>query len=674
MKKAILFLIVVFITSSIIANAQKPKVKFGKIEEKDLLMKVYDKDTSADALILYNEGELRFEYNNEKGFQYVYNEHIRIKIFNSNAFNYANRIISLYHAGQNEERLTSFRAVTYNMKDGEIEKSKIDNGDILWEDYSKNTRKGSYTMPNVVEGSVIDISYSIKSDYIYYLRPWQFQHNIPVVWSEYYVVIPEFYKYNVHFNGFYKLDIHEKANIQESFSYRRVGLQQQNTGVKEVHEGTINSNSLRMLMASSNIPAFKKEPYMPTSKKYLFEAEFELSSIQYPGEIQKSYAKSWNSVHTEMMEDEEFGRQLTKGFASEKVKEITSKCSGEKEIVDAIYKYVQDNYKWDNRYTVLVSQPLRKIFTEKRGSSCEINLLLTLMMREAGIRANPVLISTKDNGMINTDHPGLYQFNYTICNVRIGDSNYLLDATDNNCSPGFLPLRCVNGHGLELSDNGFEWINLEPKSISKEMIYGSFTFDEEYSLKGNLQRQMTNYFAYNFIKEVNNYQSREKYIEEFANKNHNFQIAEFKFDSIQNISQQKSNMILSITDQVEQYNDLIVFKPLIVYAETENPFKAENRVFPIYFNYPSEQNYILNYEIPEGYKVDELPESIRFSTPDKSLSLLYNISVNGKIISVNCKKSINKTFFLPNEYEIIKQFYNLAISKQNETIVLKKNL
>ena len=80
----------------------------------------------------------------------------------------------------------------------------------------------------------------------------------------------------------------------------------------------------------------------------------------------------------------------------------------------------------------------------------------------------------------------------------------------------------------------------------------------------------------------------------------------------------------------------------------------------------------MNYQIPEGYEVEDVPKSIKLSTLENSFSFLYRIKINGNYINVTCKKTIKKTMFLPSDYQAIRNFYNQMISKQTEKIVLKK--
>jgi transglutaminase-like putative cysteine protease len=653
------------------AQTKAPKVKFGKVSEDELSMKQYEKDTSADAVVLFDKGELRFIYENNKGFQYIFDKHIRIKIFNANALNYANHTISLYHNPRAAEKITSLRAYSFNLVNEKVEKSKLGMKDIMWTELNDNIDNGSFAIPNVIEGSIIDIKYTIKSDYIYNLRSWTFQYDIPVEWSEYTVTIPEFYKYRPYFYGYYKLNTNKKIPVTEKYTYEIKGKPGKG-GKVEVYEGELNSNSSRLYFASSHIPAIEKEPFMPTIKNYKFQVEFELTSIQFPNQAPKHYSKSWESIDNELLTHNSFGFQLQKLFVADEVNEITINSKNDEEKLYAIYNYVKNNIRWNGDYSILTTKSLNKVFSEKTGSSGDINLLLTLMLKEAGLNTSPVIISTKNNGMVDENQPGLNQFNYTICNVKIDNKNYFLDGTDPYCAPNFLPTRCTSGKGRVIKESGSGWIDLSPNFISKNTVGGSFEIDLEGNLNGKLQKYSNNYYAYNLLNKIDDYDDLDNYIEEYQNKNHNLDISVYKFDSLRTIKKINSKYNVSIQNQVETINDLVLINPLNIYTENDNPFKNDKRTFPIYFNFPSEETYVMNYKIPEGYKVEELPESINLANPENTLRFIYKIVLNGDYINVTCKKTINKTLFLPAEYDTIKNFYNQMISKQDEKIILKK--
>jgi hypothetical protein len=73
-------------------------------------MAKYDKDTTAEALMLFDNGNSRFILNSDRVFQYVYDRHCRIKIFKKSAFQIANISIKLFDYGLKKEKLNTLNA------------------------------------------------------------------------------------------------------------------------------------------------------------------------------------------------------------------------------------------------------------------------------------------------------------------------------------------------------------------------------------------------------------------------------------------------------------------------------------------------------------------------------------------------------------------------------------
>ena len=67
------------------------------------------------------------------------------------------------------------------------------------------------------------------------------------------------------------------------------------------------------------------------------------------------------------------------------------------------------------------------------------------------------------------------------------------------------------------------------------------------------------------------------------------------------------------TKDIEIINDKIYVSPMLFLAAKENPFKQEVREYPVDFGYPKQEKYNINIDIPEGYVVESMPESINIA-------------------------------------------------------------
>ena len=154
--------------------AQKSPVKFGEIPDSDMTMKSYEHDTSAAAVVLVDYGEAYIQATSVV-VNMTFERHIRIKILKKEGTDWANAVIPLYHSGSSEEKVTQLKASTFNMENGKMVETKLSKDGIFREKFNRNFNHQKFTFPDVKEGSVIEYSYKITSDFFVNFPNWQFQ-------------------------------------------------------------------------------------------------------------------------------------------------------------------------------------------------------------------------------------------------------------------------------------------------------------------------------------------------------------------------------------------------------------------------------------------------------------------------------------------------------------------
>ncbi len=118
--------------------------------------------------------------------------------------------------------------------------------------------------------------------------------------------------------------------------------------------------------------------------------------------------------------------------------------------------------------------------------------------------------------------------------------------------------------------------------------------------------------------------------------------------------------------------EIIYLNPIIGDGYKENPFKSATRLYPVEMPYRIDETYLLNLEIPQGYVVDEIPKSAKVSLNDSDGYFEYLVSYDKTRIQLRCRVLLNKTTFVQEDYEILRNFYGFIVNKQAEQIVLKK--
>ena len=119
--------------------------------------------------------------------------------------------------------------------------------------------------------------------------------------------------------------------------------------------------------------------------------------------------------------------------------------------------------------------------------------------------------------------------------------------------------------------------------------------------------------------------------------------------------------------------DIIYLNPLFGEGYQNNPFKSTQRFYPVEMPYTIDETYILSLDVPPGYAVDEMPKSMVLKLNEEGEGIFeYRISQSGETISLRSRLQIKRTVFAPDEYELLREFFNLVVAKQNEQIVFKK--
>ncbi|ULT26410.1 DUF3857 domain-containing protein [Sphingobacterium sp. E70] len=98
------------------------------------------------------------------------------------------------------------KAVTYNLENGQIIRTELENKKVFKENYSTYLDLNKFTLPNIKEGSIIEVSYRTLEQDLFNFKTWEFQDDIPKLQSQYIAIIPASFTYNVVLRGPYRLD------------------------------------------------------------------------------------------------------------------------------------------------------------------------------------------------------------------------------------------------------------------------------------------------------------------------------------------------------------------------------------------------------------------------------------------------------------------------------------
>jgi len=647
--------------------------KFGKVSKKELEETSHPEEKDANAAILYRKLKTTFDFTNEQGFTGNIERRERIKIYNKDDNEWTTVSVFLYKGENNkDEVLKGLKAYTYNY-DGSIEKIKLTKKEIFEEEVSDTYTKVTFTMPNIKNGSIIEYEYNIKTPYINTFDKFYFQESIPVNKVEMSFEAPEYLEYKTHRNGWFPFDVKEtsrKRTLDLTYREEASAGNAVNRSLK-TQKGNIELTELISLVTLDNVPSLKKEPYSGNINNYRSTLQFELSATRFPNADPKLYATTWEKVVKRIYDSPSFGGQLNrKGYFKDDVDQLIKGLS-KKEAALRIYDYVKSQMTWNGKYGIYVNNSLASAYKNRKGNLAEINLLLVAMLKYAGIDTSPVILGTKSNGIFL--FPTRSGFNAVIASVTIDDKLMLLDASDKMSSPNVLNSELLNWFGGRLiNDNGVsKEVSLLPKQASHDALV-KVNIDKEGVPMITSHSRYTNNKAYNMREDLFG-KNNEEMSKVISSSIKDSEISNLEVGELTDVYKPlKVSFETDGEDYFETIGDKIYITPLLFYTTETNVFKAEKRTLPIDYDYERLSRLSFNITIPEGYKLESMPEPISASLPGNIGYYKYLVSHNVNGITVSVQRSIQKPFFSAESYGDLKSFYEMIVAKEAEKIVLSK--
>ena len=650
MKCRLTFLFYVLTILSIqFSSAQE--VKFGKLSMEELTEKEYPLDKEASAAILYSNRNTYYQSNNGES-QLITKIHKRIKIYSKEGFEHATEYINLFASNSDKEVVRNIKANTYNLENGTIVDTPLDKNQVFKSKLGFNYNQTRFSMPNVKAGAVVEFKYQIISPFIWNIDEFRFQAEIPIKRIEAQLRTPEGFYFRQNHKGYLNFTSKEEKSI----------------------DSRINMNVVVRSFSLDNVPALKAEPFVDNIDNYRSGVQFELASISVPGVVHKSYAQTWGDVAKTIGSSDDFKNELdkTRSFDDD-LDDLLSGKIDKLEKTRALFKHVKSTISWNGADGKYFQNGIRKTLKEKKGNAADINLLLVAMLRYAGVDANPVVISTKDNAIPFL--PTLERLNYAIAYAKIDDKDYFMDATAQFSDLNLLPINDYNWQGLLIDNKKLNWrqIDLISPAKARNVYMMNATLQQDGSASGTYQSRMTNHGAYTFRLKYSD-SNLDEFLVNRETDLDNIEISDYQAKNAETYEGPVSESFgYLFENSAEVTSEKIYFRPMLFLREKENPFKKDTREYPIDFGYSFQDKYFVTIALPAGYSVESVPENLRLGIPGGLGSFQYMIEQKAEKIQLTVIFDINKAMISTADYPYLKEYFNQVITKENQQVVLTKN-
>lgn len=617
--KKILFISVLVILPFQAGFSQKAPVVFGKINQEDVAMKVYEPDTSAAAVILCDYGWFDKE-------NFDFTRTLRVKILKKAGYSIADfRYLSM-------ER-PAVKGVTYNLVGNEVVKEKLKSESIFVKALANGAFETSVAMPGIKEGCVFDIE--VRFSGLPY--EWAFQSQVPVKHSELCLPYSQYIEYSKNFFGYTPLTTSTNEN-----------------------------------WIAKNVPAFKSEPYINSSENYISKFEIEIRRITFPG-YYKEYTATWESVNTNLLASMRFPAEgMTSLCLSSVIDKLRDSGKKEDELIKAAFEAAKKvNFNGEN--SIYVSEEgLCSHFKLGSGNSADVNFTLYQILKKLDFTVYPVVLSTRSNGLLSQFNPSRYKLNYIIVAVKRADGTMLLDATEKYMPCNLLPERVINGNARIVSHDKSDWIPVATKAKKTTSFQYDLVLNDDMTLTGTLTEVYTDYAAWALRDKYATFNSKDEYARQIEKDCPGLIINDITLSDIEDIYKPVTvTMNVTLEGLATQVDNEIYITPMFFEQVKESPFNAAERVYPVSFTKLTDNNVNVKIKLPENLTVSALPKPLTSKTRSNSAAFTYAVSSVENVVEAKYQFNINALTIDVAQYKELRSIYNNLVSKHGEPIILK---
>lgn len=643
MKKLIVLLLCS--AGTILVNAQK-KYEFlnpPKFNDADLSKTKSLLDENAPAEILYKSAYFMIDNNTGNLHKrYFY----RVKIYDKDkAEDWLNLEIPIYNIGSNRESLGKFKAFTYNLENGAAVPVKVEKSSQYKSKENKYVTLTKFAFPGVKNGSVIEYQYEIISPFRFMIPEVLIESDTPSLNTEYVFDAPINMSYNVNYTGGISPKYRE---MEERYLY--------------------GARYKTFRFAYENLNGFKTEKFVRNDRNFRTKISAELNSTNF-GEL-KLYSSSWDQIAKRLYESDDFGGELKRTkLAKENMPAGVLEMKTDLEKANAIFSYVQKSFTWNKDKGIYTEDGIKKLLETKTGNAAEINLFLVMMLREAGLKADPLVISTVENGLINLVSPNISNMNFVLGAITIDKQLHIYDATSKQSSLDEIPLKNWNQYGILVTKDKALQIQMSNLKSSNTYLTANAKINDDGSISGTYSDKDTG--AYAMYAKDNYDDNAEKYKKQYK-ENFSMDFTDINSKVLEN-GDFESSMKFSSSNLIDRVGKKMIINPMLFLSKNSNEFdQTEVRKYPIDFGSPITRIKKVSLEIPEGYVIEEMPKEKRIVTEDKEIAYTYSVEQKGNILEVTTTTKIGSSDYPKEYYPAFKQIWGVASKFENQVISLVK--
>ncbi|MBV8255374.1 MAG: DUF3857 domain-containing protein [Chitinophaga sp.] len=348
-----------------------------------------------------------------------------------------------------------------------------------------------------------------------------------------------------------------------------------------------------------------------------------------------------------------------------------------------IYDYIEKNISYSSvsfRQGAYVPQKAGKTLVTKLGDCKDLSTLFLAFARKAGLPANLILVSTRENGEHNMQLPSL-DFNHCIIAFKANNKTYYQELTSNTLPFGVLPSSLA---GAQILNIPYDYkpgekltmiptSNYSPKSIYRRMEVTLKDADAVIQSNCAYVGELTEGLRADYLHKTPDETKDGVQTQVGRNFKNQVVLDKYNFSNLDNLADSLwLNAHFTVKNEVISVGDINMIKlPFMEVIATANIFTPEARQYPfMYRDYEAVDNYLteMHIRLSDAKKFDQVPATVNLKMGDMVYALEFNkVADDHLVVTRRFTTNSNKTLTAA-EMKELETFFNGIIKAEQKYI------
>jgi transglutaminase-like putative cysteine protease len=567
--------------------------------------------------------------------------HVRMKIFNSKGAKDVGEVSIDY---DKDDSFKELRAQTITPAGKTV---KVEGRDIHVKTVG-DWRTSVFAFPAADSGCIVEYSYRDVNHRYTYIDPWYFQRDIYTFKSAFTLILGPGFTYVTAYSN---MPASDRTAVEGDMA----------------NTDDFNHRLKTFTWTRRDLIPVVDEPFMGATTDFLSSMNHQLVSL-VDANYNEHFIKDWKDLGIEY-------QKWLDGFNSggnldEIIEKATAGAATPEEKTRRLYDYVGANIalRTGSAAGVKSNESLADVCRSGSGDGEDKNLLLCALLNKAGVKAWPVLISTRDHRRFNPEVYQVQQFNYMLAFAQLDSSVIFMDAVGKYCPFGMLPPNKLVDGGFLVDGKNSQLVRVlqsEQKSYRLDMT--EVNIDTAGLARCSTSCSFGGYFAPTYG-ELHDETTPEDFVKKYfiskIDENGTLLSNQFTVDSL---GRCKLDAVYTLKNLVRELDNNLVLKP-ISYRFRENPFTKDKRYFPIDFEFAQTYHNIMSIHSDRPIKSAALPPDVNVQI--NGATYRWGAVFENGAVLIDAKLVLTQPIYAPTQYSEIKQLFESVAKAQQSEIVL----